>query len=486
MGSLTAFDGLAGAYAEELPVILISGAPNSNDFGANHLVHHALGTLDLRYPLDFARRITCEAVAITHPEEAPHLIDKAIRAALREKKPVYIELPCNLASAQCSKPRPIDWLETPKSDPASLDAAVRAAEQFIGKAIRPVMLAGPKLRSHGGIEEFRRLTEAVGCGVAVMPSAKSFFPEQHRQYIGIYLGAAGSPGCADVVDSSDAVIAAGPLFTDYTTTGWTALPSENRLIQVDPDRVRVAGTTFNDVYLAEFLSKLANVVKPKPKSLSEFERTKVSAASAPVADPAVPLTRAEMCRQIQELIDGNTTLIVETGDSWFNGLNMNLPDGAKFEIEMQWGHIGWSVPATFGYAVKAKDRRIILMVGDGSFQLTAQEVCQMIRLQLPVLIFLVNNRGYTIEVEIHDGPYNNVKNWDYAGLMKVFNAEDGHAVGFRATSGGELVGAIEKAKVHTGGPVMIECAIDRDDCTRELLEWGSRVAIANARPQQRA
>jgi len=380
----------------------------------------------------------------------------------------------------------IDWFEKPKSDPASLHAAVQAVAQFLEKAVRPVLLAGPKLRSHGAIEPFRRLAEAVGCGVAVMPSAKSFFPEQHPQYIGIYLGAAGSPAAADVVDSSDAVLAAGPLFSDYTTTGWTALPSEKKLIQVDPDRVRVASTTFNDVYLAEFLGELAKVVKPNPKSLTAFERTKVTAAPAPAADPAAPLTRVEMCRQIQKLIDRNTTLIAETGDSWFNGFNMNLPDGAKFEIEMQWGHIGWSVPATFGYAVKARDRRIILMVGDGSFQLTAQEVCQMIRLNLPVLIFLINNRGYTIEVEIHDGPYNNIKNWDYAGLMKVFNAEDGQGLGFRATNGGELAAAIEKAMAHTGGPVMIECTIDRDDCTRELLEWGSRVAIANARPQQRA
>ena len=486
VGSLTAFDGLAGAYAEDLPVILISGAPNSNDLGANHLVHHALGTLDLRYPLDFARRITCEAVAITHPEEAPYLIDRAIRAALREKKPVYIEIPCNLASAPCSAPKPVDWSETPRSDLASLDAAVSAASQFLGNAVRPVLLAGPKLRSHGGIEPFQMLAEAVGCGVAVMPSAKSFFPETHRQYIGIYLGAAGSPGCGEVVDSSDAVLAAGPIFTDYTTTGWTALPAESRLIQVNADRVRVGAATYNEVYLAEFLRELARVAPLRPKSLAEFEKTRVPAASIAIADATAPLTRAEMCRQIQALIDPNTTLIVETGDSWFNGFNMNLPDGAKFEIEMQWGHIGWSVPATFGYAVRARNRRIILMVGDGSFQLTAQEVCQMIRLNLPVLIFLVNNRGYTIEVEIHDGPYNNIKNWDYAGLMQVFNADDGRGLGIRAANGGELASAIAKAMAHKDGPAMIECTIDRDDCTRQLLEWGSRVATANARPQQRA
>lgn len=487
VGALTAFDGLAGAYAEELPVILISGAPNSNDLGANHLVHHALGTLDLQYPLDFARRITCEAVAITHPEEAPHLIDRAIRAALRYKKPAYIEIPCNLAPAACSAPGPVDWLlETPKSNPRSLEAAVRAAGQFLQKAVRPVFLTGPKVRSHGAIESFRHLAEAVGCGVAVMPGAKSFFPEQHRQYIGVYLGAASSPGCGEVVDSADAVFAAGPLFTDYTTTGWTALPSRERLVQVDPDRVVVGGTTFDGVYMNEFFGTLTKVAPRKAATVLEFQQTRVEPSPTIAAAPDAPLTRAEMCRQIQGVINAETTLLVETGDSWFNGMNMKLPDGARFEIEMQWGHIGWSVPAAFGYAVRARDRRVVLMVGDGSFQLTAQEVCQMIRLKLPVIIFLVNNRGYTIEVEIHDGPYNNVKNWDYAGLIKVFNSTDGEGLGLRATNGRELAAAIEKALPHRAGPTLIECTIERDDCTKQLLEWGTRVATANARPHQRA
>lgn len=125
------------------------------------------------------------------------------------------------------------------------------------------------------------------------------------------------------------------------------------------------------------------------------------------------------------------------------------------------------------------------MVGDGSFQLTAQEVCQMIRRKLPVVIFLVNNRGYTIEVEIHDGPYNNIKNWDYAGIVQAFNAADGDGLGLRASNGRELASAIDKALQHTGGPTLIECTIERDDCTKQLLEWGSRVAVANARPQLR-
>jgi pyruvate decarboxylase len=489
VGALSAFNALASAYAESLPVILISGSPNTNDLGANHLLHHTLGTLNFRYQLEMARHITCEAVAITHPEEAPALIDKAIRAAFRNRKPVYIEIPCNLAGALCSAPGPrASLLDFPESDPASLAAAVDAASAFLQQAVRPILLAGPRLRSYGGESAFRDLAEVVGCGVAVMPSAKGFFPEEHAQFVGVFLGSVSSPGCSELVESADAILAAGPIFNDYTTVGWSSQPATSKTIHVDPDRVQVAGVTYNDVFLKDFLTALAEAAKRNPRNsttLTEFRRTRVESVKPAAADPNAPLTRAEMCRQIQDGIDRNTTLIVETGDSWFNGFNMELPDGAKFEIEMQYGHIGWSVPATFGYAVAAPDRRIVLMVGDGSFQLTAQEVCQMVRLGLPVIIFLINNRGYTIEVEIHDGPYNNIKNWDYAGIMNVFNATEGNGRGFRATNGRELSTAIKQALAHKTGPTLIECTIDRDDCSKELMEWGSRVAAANGRPVQR-
>jgi DNA-binding transcriptional LysR family regulator len=123
----------------------------------------------------------------------------------------------------------------------------------------------------------------------------------------------------------------------------------------------------------------------------------------------------------------------------------------------------------------------VAMIGDGSFQLTAQEVAQMIRRKLPVIIFLMNNHGYTIEVEIHDGPYNNVKNWDYAGLIQAFNAEDGRGRGIRVTNGGELAEAIKIALANHDGPTLIECIIDRDDCSADLISWGRQVALANAR-----
>jgi len=190
-------------------------------------------------------------------------------------------------------------------------------------------------------------------------------------------------------------------------------------------------------------------------------------------------------KHIEVLLTAQTALVVETGDSWFNGQKMKLPRGCGYEFQMQYGSIGWSVGAVLGYALalQKEKKRVIAMIGDGSFQLTAQEVSTMIRYGLDPIIFLINNRGYTIEVEIHDGIYNNIKNWDYAGLMDVFNAGEGNGWGCRVGTEEELVDAVAFARDHEG-VALIECVIDRDDCSKELLEWGSRVAAANSRPQK--
>lgn len=483
VGALSALNAIGGAYAENLPVILISGAPNSNDHASGHLLHHTLGTQDFHYQLEIAKKLTCAAVSIISADDAPALIDHAIRTALREKKPAYIEIACNISGAACAAPGPISAiLSEDPSDDETLEAAVTAAASFLRGKQKPVLLIGSKLRAAGAEKEAIQLAEALGCSVAVMAAAKSFFPEDHPQFVGTYWGEISAPGAREIVDWSDAIVCIGTIFNDYSTVGWTAEPKGAGVLTADKNRVHFEGHDFGRIHLRDFLSALAAKVEKRDATMVEYSRIRSERPAEPVAKPDAKLMRAEIVRQIRPLITPETTVLAETGDSWFNGLQLKLPAGARFEVEMQWGHIGWSVPATFGYAVAAPERRIIALIGDGSFQLTAQEVAQMIRLKLPVIIFLMNNHGYTIEVEIHDGPYNNVKNWDYAGLIDAFNAEDGKGRGLSATNGGELAKAIDVALANRDGPTLIECVIDRDDCTADLISWGRQVATANARP----
>ena len=490
VGAYSALNGVAGAYAERLPVIIVSSGPNTNDVGSNHTLHHTVDNGTLADQYEIFRQVTCKAVRILHPDTAPALIDEAISAALRERKPAYIEIPCNLSAAPC--PGPASFSTLPAWQPSNqrmLTDAVARAGDLLAQAKKPILLAGVHLRAYGAIDAFRELAEALGCAVAVMPNAKGFFPEDHPQYVGIYWGEVSSPQCQAIVDWSDLVVAAGAVFNDYTTVGWTAQPSRQRLVSAEAHQVRVPGVEFTGVALAEFLSDLAKKVQANDATLTQYHRLHRT-TSAPVAasgiDPDTPLSRVEMWRQIEEDLDSKTTLLVETGDSWLNGMYTRLPGGARFEIEMQYGSIGWSVPASFGYAKGLEpDRRLVSVIGDGSFQLTAQEVSNMIRHGLENIIFLVNNRGYVIESAIHDGPYNYYKNWDYAGLIDVFNAGEGNGLGLTVSTAGELAEAISKAYNHKGGPVLIECQIPNDDASPELISWGSKVARVNGRPDAR-
>jgi pyruvate decarboxylase len=483
VGGLSAINAIGGAYAENLPVILVSGAPNSNDRATGHLIHHTLATHDWSYQLEIAKKLTCAAVSINSATDSPYQIDHAIRSALRERKPAYIEIACNIASAPCAAPGPFSAVlgEEP-SDPETLRVAIAAAAEFLRGKQKPILLIGSKLRAAGAEKQTIELAEALGCAVTVMAAGKSFFPEDHPQFAGIYWGEVSAPGAREIFDWADSVVCIATIFNDYSTVGWTALPSGASVLTADQHRVYLEGHDFGRVHLRDFLSGLASKVQKRPATMVEYQRIRPHPQPQQSAEPDAKLTRAEIFRQVQALINADTTVIAETGDSWFNGMALKLPGGARFEIEMQWGSIGWCVPATFGYAVGASSRRIIALIGDGSFQLTAQEVAQMIRRKLPVIIFLINNHGYTIEVEIHDGPYNNIKNWDYARLIQAFNAEDGRGRGLLATHGGELKQAIEVAVANRDGPTLIECVIDRDDCSADLISWGRQVAKANARP----
>jgi pyruvate decarboxylase len=487
VGAFSALNGVAGAYAERLPVIFVASGYNTNDAGANHLVHHSIGTHDFSYQYEMFKYVTCAAVRIVHPDNAPSMIDYAIRTALRERKPAYIEIACNLSNAACVQPGPYQAIVTPEeSNSHALAAAVDRATAMLAKAKRPILLAGSHLRPYGAIDAFRDVAEALGCGVAVMADAKSFFPEDHPQYIGIYWGPTSSPGTEAVMDWADLILAAGPVFNDYTTVGWTGQPRSDRMINASARDVRYPDAEYTNVALAEFLAGLAKNIRANDATLTQYRRiVTIPAEQAAAADSSAPLTRAELWRQIEQDLDPKTTLLCETGDTWYNGTFTRLPGGARFEIEMQWGSIGWATGAAFGYAMGLEpDRRLVAVIGDGSFQLTAQEVANMIRYGQETLIFLVNNRGYVVESAIHDGPYNYIKNWDYAGLIDAWNAEDGHGLGLTATTGKELADAIMRARRHKGGPVLIECQIAHDDSSPQLLEWGSKVERANGRPHQ--
>ena len=483
VGGLSAFNAIVGSAAESLPVIFISGGPNTNSEVENQRLHHTIGSVSYGYQRDIFEKATVSAEIIKHLEDAPSQIDEAIRLCLLKHKPVYLEVPCNMAGLLISAPHDRDFIYNLASDDLALKDAVEDSIELLDSAVKTVLIGGVDLKPAGAIDAFNDLVKASDYAYAIMPQGKGLVSEHHPNFIGTYWGPVSSPSTAEIVESANMYLFAGPRFTDYTTCGFTTLINPSKSIYAGPDFVRLPNATYNHVMLKDYLEALSKKIKPNNESLITYNRVKQEFAPEPPVKKDEILTTRRLFAQVQDMLNDNTTVIVETGDSWFNGIKLQLPEGGKFEIQMQYGSIGWSVGATLGYALASKgERRVITFVGDGSFQMTAQEVSTIIRYELDPIIFLLNNRGYTIEVEIHDGPYNNIKNWDYAGLVDVFNAGEGNGWSTRVNTEGELQAAIKKALSHKDGPSFIEVTLDRDDCSKELLEWGSRVASNNSRP----
>lgn len=484
VGAFSAFNGIGSAYAENLPVIFVSGAPNTNDVG-RRLLHHTLGEYDVGYQLEMAKAITCSAIAVRTAAQAPEAIDRTIRMALLKRKPAYLELPTNLSGEPCARAGPVSAiLEPTPSDGPTVDAAIDKASEHLATVKKPVILVGPKVRRAGAEKELLSLAEAIGCAVVVQPAAKGSFPEDHPQFAGTFWGQVSTLAADAIVNWADVLICVGTVFTDYSTVGWTALPSVPQLItDIDSASTTDPASYFSRVRMCDFLSRLAEAVRRNDCTMAEYNRLRPDSPLTYRSNEHGKLTRRELEKQTQTLLTPDTTVFADTGDSWFNGIQLRLPTGADFEIEMQWGHIGWTIPASFGYALAKPERRIVVMVGDGAFQMTVQEVSQMVRFRMPIIMLLMNNRGYTIEVEIHDGLYNRLQNWDYARMIQSFNSSEGggRALGLKAQTIEELSRALERATAHTDGPVLIECNLDQDDCSKELITWGHFVAASNAR-----
>lgn len=122
----------------------------------------------------------------------------------------------------------------PSSDPDALVSADQHVAERWNHASKPVLVAGVKLRSSGSEQAFADFASASGYAVGVMPNAKSFFDEESVSCIGTYWGPVGTPGCGEVIESSDLCLFAGPVLSDYTTTGHTMFVAPEKMIRVGP------------------------------------------------------------------------------------------------------------------------------------------------------------------------------------------------------------------------------------------------------------
>jgi indolepyruvate decarboxylase len=464
VGELSALCGIAGAFAEHLPIIAITGAPPMSEIARKGLLHHTAGDGNFENMMECGRQFSVAQARIT-PQNAVVEIDRCLRACILQKQPVYLQLPSDLAYMKIETPQ-APLLVTFSSDMEMLEGFVNAAVQQLTASRTVGLLVDADVARFQQAKKVTELASKLGACIAVMGTAKGVIDETDAHYIGMYAGAFSQPGVQAKIEGAECLIQLGVRFIDSTTGSFTEHIDSERCIQINSWHGRVHNDDFQGICMADVLDRLIAQVDAMPAEAQPAKPAKAEVQSSS------QLTQGWFWHRMASFVKAGDVIVAENGTSLSGVAGMPLPSEASVISQALWGAIGYTLPATFGSLMAAPERRHILFVGDGSFQLTAQELSSILRHGLKPIIFLLNNDGYTIERLIlgEDSSYNDVQPWKYSALADVFSSKDDHN-SRRVNSVSELE-TVLAACATPQKYFFIEVMLDRMDAPEALKKLG--------------
>ncbi|EEJ9030257.1 indolepyruvate decarboxylase [Salmonella enterica subsp. enterica serovar Oslo] len=438
VGELSAINGLAGSYAEYVPVLHIVGAPCSAAQQRGELMHHTLGDGDFRHFYRMSQAISA-ASAILDEQNACFEIDRVVGEMLAARRPGYIMLPADVAKKTAIPPT--EALTLPAHETQSgVETAFRYhARQSLMNSGRIALLADFLAGRFGLQPLLQRWMAETPIAHATLLMGKGLFDEQHPNFVGTYSAGASSKEVRQAIEDADRVICVGTRFVDTLTAGFTQqLPAE-RTLEIQPYASRIGETWFN-LPMAQAVSTLRELCLE-----CAFAPPPTRSAGQPVRIDKGELTQENFWQTLQQYLKPGDILLVDQGTAAFGAAALSLPDGAEVVVQPLWGSIGYSLPAAFGAQTACPDRRVILIIGDGAAQLTIQEVGSMLRDGQAPIILLLNNDGYTVERAIHGAAqrYNDIASWNWTQIPQALNVAQ-QAECWRVTQAIQLAEVLER------------------------------------------
>jgi indolepyruvate decarboxylase len=420
VGALGAINGIAGSYAEHVPVILIAGSIPLRSIERGLGMHHSMGDGTWDRFLGAMAQVTAAQVRLT-PSNAATEIDRLILTAWREKLPVYMELPSDIAYLDIEVPAaPLMLAESP-SDPERLKSCTAAIAGLLSQAKSPAILVDRDVDQYRVATEVMGLAEKLLMPVAVTGPAKAVIDETFSYYAGVYNGKASAPSTTEAIEGSDCLLTIGYRPIDGTSGDYTAALPANT-IRLRGHAVDIGQDNYQAVTLREVLRAVTDAVPQVTSRANQHFAPAMPPAAQ--ADGSAKLTQAAYWETLQGYLRPGDVLLTDNGTSYAI-FGFKLPPKCTVVASVIWGSIGYSVGALLGTLTAAPERRHLLFIGDGSFQESAQELSTMLRNDCKPVIFLINNGGYTIERGYmgKTSDYNDIAGWAYAQLPKVFRPD---------------------------------------------------------------
>ncbi len=450
VGGLKIANTTAQAFAEKSPVVVISGAPGAHEWEKNPLLHHKVREFDTQKRV--FEQLTVASTVLNDSQTALQEIDRVLHAALRYKKPVYIELPRDMVSvAGLANYKPSELHE--KSDPISLRHSIDEAVEMINKAKRPAILADVELHRFGLQSELVKLMQKSNIPAATTIMGKSVIGENDPLYLGVYGGLMGREEVRRYIEQSDCLLMLGVFMTDIDQGIRTARLDPANCISATSEKLSIRYHHFDNVRFKDFLRALVK---------SPIQRRALAKIPHPPAMPPFKaaakkkMTVKRLFQRLNSFLREDTIVISDVGDALFGAAELNIHQHTEFLGTAYYASMGFALPAAVGAQMADPARRPLVLVGDGAFLMTGLELATIARNNLNPIIIVLNNKGYGTERHIHDGPYNDVAPLNYHLLPGIV----GKGIGFSVKTEDEFEQALEASEKHKDSFSLIEVHLE--------------------------
>jgi indolepyruvate decarboxylase len=461
-GALNMVNPIAAAYAEKVPVIVVSGGPGVDEQHTELLLHHQAKRLDSQFQI--YKEVTCAQTRLTHPETAPAELSRVISQCITNSRPVYIELPRDQVSSRCTGPLPLD-LQRPW-DALALDACVDELIEVIQQASSPVLMVGVEIRRLGIEAQVAELARLLGIPVVTSFMGRGLLAGQDVPVMGSYLGIAGNPQVSQLIEEADGLFLLGVISSDTNLGTSKRKLNLKTCIRAQDGCVSLEYHHYPDI-------PLVNLVEGLIRKLKEVRSPRVHVPGFSIphycphglrADDQC-ITPDDVATGINDLIEqfGMIQIVSDVGDCLF--VAMDIEDAA-LAAPGYYASMGFAVPASLGIQV-ATGKRPLVLVGDGAFQMTGWELGNCARYSWDPIVVVLNNCGWEMLRAFQpESGFNNLDSWQFA---KLATALGGHGV--RVTTRRELQVALQNAHQRRGQFQLIEVMIPRGKISRTMGQY---------------
>ncbi len=417
VGELSAINAIAGSYAENIPVIHIVGLPSTKNIEQKKSVHHNLFDVNYRAFYDAYKSVTA-GVAFLAKDNAKPEIDRVIKILIKEKKPVYIAIPDDIATMEISdRVVSMDYF----SNKDVLKEVSEKIAEKIKQAKKPVILGDALVKRYDACIEYKEFAEKSGLPVTNFIMGMDLIDMDYEKYVGGYFASYKNQIAQKYLEDTDCLIAVGPIYSDLNSLGFNLPYKINNHIAIYGNYSYVDGKKYSGVKMADVLESVTSLISAREE---EVDKPNIGYKKRSCENKS--LTQEYIYTRIQEFLKENDILICETGIVPYGISPLKVPNNVTIEFQMLWGSIGWATPATLGACIAKPQSRVILITGEGAHLASAMEIGTMLKMGIKPVIIVINNDGYTIERYLSQNSndsFNDIPKMNYSKFARTFEGD---------------------------------------------------------------